>query len=120
MSRNFERDLLAGKRALITGGGTGLGKAIGHRYLELGADLVICGRRLEVLEATAQEFSRAFGRAVQTEQCDIRSPDAVDSMFDRIGATGSLDILVNNAAGNFLAQSEKLSPRWPSAIAAST
>ena len=77
MSRSFEKDLLADKRVLITGGGTGLGKAIGRRYLELGADLVICGRRIDVLQATAQEFEQAFGRPVQTEQCDIRSSDAV-------------------------------------------
>ena len=60
----FKDNLLAGKRALISGGGTGLGKAMGYRFMELGADLVICGRRLEVLEETAAEFGDAFGRPV--------------------------------------------------------
>ena len=57
MAGGFEADLLKGKRALVTGGGTGLGKAIGARLMELGADLVICGRRREVLQDTAQEFA---------------------------------------------------------------
>jgi NAD(P)-dependent dehydrogenase (short-subunit alcohol dehydrogenase family) len=116
MSRSFEKDLLAGKRALVTGGGTGLGKAIGRRYLELGADLVICGRRANVLQATAREFETAFGRPVQIEPCDIRDADAVDAMMDRIFSHGALDVLVNNAAGNFLAQSQKLSPRAIDAV----
>ena len=116
MSRSFDKDLLAGKRALITGGGTGLGKAIGGRWLELGAELVICGRRLEVLQATAKEFESTFGRPVQIEQCDIRSADAVEAMMDRISASGPIDILVNNAAGNFLAQSHKLSARALDAV----
>ncbi len=116
MSRGFDKDLLAGKRALVTGGGTGLGKAIARRYLELGADLVICGRRREVLEATAAEFAQSLGRAVTVEQCDIRSAEAVEAMMDRIFAQAPLDILVNNAAGNFIAQSHKLSPRAIDAV----
>jgi NAD(P)-dependent dehydrogenase (short-subunit alcohol dehydrogenase family) len=116
MSRSFEKDLLAGRRVLISGGGTGLGKAIGRRYLELGADLVICGRRIDVLQATAQEFEQAFGRPVQTEQCDIRSSDAVEATMDRVFSRGGLDVLVNNAAGNFLAQSHRLSPRAIDAV----
>jgi NAD(P)-dependent dehydrogenase (short-subunit alcohol dehydrogenase family) len=116
MARSFDQDLLACKRALITGGGTGLGKAIGRRFLELGAELVICGRRREVLEATAQEFSNAFGRRIEVEQCDIRQADAVEAMMDRICAHAPLDILINNAAGNFLAQSHRLSPRAIDAV----
>jgi NAD(P)-dependent dehydrogenase (short-subunit alcohol dehydrogenase family) len=116
MSGGFANDLLAGKRALITGGGTGLGKAIGARYLELGADLVICGRRLDVLEATAQDFAHRFGRTIGVQRCDIRSAESVEAMMDRIWADGPLDILVNNAAGNFLAQSEKLSSRAIDAV----
>ena len=116
MSRSFEKDLLADKRVLITGGGTGLGKAIGRRYLELGADLAICGRRADVLQATAREFETAFGRPVQTETCDIRAADSVEAMMDRICAAAPLDILVNNAAGNFLAQSHYLSPRAIDAV----
>ena len=116
MTRGFQSDLLAGRRALITGGGTGLGKAIGRRYLELGAELTICGRRLDVLEATAKEFAGAFGRPVAVEQCDIRSADAVEAMMDRIWARGPVDILVNNAAGNFIAQSHRLSARAVDAV----
>jgi len=61
----FREGLLAGKRILITGGGTGLGKSIGHRYVELGAELVICGRRGEVLQATADEFARDLGARIE-------------------------------------------------------
>ena len=116
MASGFATDLLKGKRALVTGGGTGLGKAIARRYLELGAEIVICGRRREVLEATAQEFAAAFGRPIQIEQCDIRDAAAVEAMMDRIASSGPLDILVNNAAGNFIAQSHKLSPRAIDAV----
>uniref|UniRef100_UPI0013D24220 SDR family NAD(P)-dependent oxidoreductase n=1 Tax=Citrobacter freundii TaxID=546 RepID=UPI0013D24220 len=63
---DFAENLLSGKRVLITGGGTGLGKSIGRRFLSLGADLAICGRRKDVLDATAEEFRQAFGRTVQT------------------------------------------------------
>ncbi|MDF3072750.1 MAG: short-chain dehydrogenase [Alphaproteobacteria bacterium] len=107
----FQTDLLKGKRILITGGGTGLGRSIGKRYLELGAELVICGRRLEVLEATAKELSQETGGKVMPLQCDVRDADAVEQMMNRIWESGPLDILVNNAAGTFLAQTHKLSPR---------
>ncbi len=116
VTRGFTDNLLVGKRALITGGGTGLGKAIGRRYLELGADLVIAGRRADVLEATANEFAQAYGRRIETIVCDIRSADSVEAMFDRLWTTAPLDILVNNAAGNFIAQSHKLSPRAIDAV----
>ncbi|MFO1169118.1 MAG: SDR family oxidoreductase [Rhodoblastus sp.] len=115
MAGGFQADLLQGKRALVTGGGTGLGKAIGARFMELGADLVICGRRREVLQDTAQEFAQKFGRFVEIEQCDIRDAAAVEAMIDHVSEK-KLDILVNNAAGNFLAQSHKLSPRALDAV----
>lgn len=115
MAGGFEADLLKGKRALVTGGGTGLGKAIGARLMELGADLVICGRRRDVLQDTAQEFAQRFGRFVEIEQCDIRDAAAVEAMIAHVAAK-KLDILVNNAAGNFLAQSHKLSPRALDAV----
>ena len=116
MAGGFEANLLQGKRALVTGGGTGLGKAIGARFMQLGADLVICGRRREILQDTAQEFARDFGRFVEIEQCDIRDAGAVEEMMDRLAQRRPLDILVNNAAGNFLAQSHKLSPRAIDAV----
>lgn len=107
----FKNDLLKDKKILITGGGTGLGKSIGKRYLELGAKLVICGRRKEVLDTTAEEFRQATGGKVWTIACDIRDPEAVEAMMDEIWNEGPLDVLVNNAAANFIARSEKLSHR---------
>jgi NAD(P)-dependent dehydrogenase (short-subunit alcohol dehydrogenase family) len=112
----FEKGLLAGKRVLITGGGTGLGKAIGRRYVELGADLVICGRREEVLGATAREFETEIGVRIETHVCDVRSAEAVEATMERIFAERPLDILVNNAAGNFIAQTHTLSARAVDAV----
>jgi NAD(P)-dependent dehydrogenase (short-subunit alcohol dehydrogenase family) len=107
----FRDDLLAGKRILVTGGGTGLGKSMGRRFLELGASLMICGRRTEVLEATAEEFRAATGGSVSTHGVDVRDAAAVEAMIDAIWADGPLDVLVNNAAGNFVSRTEDLSPR---------
>ncbi len=107
----YRADLLAGQRILITGGGTGLGKSIGQRYAELGADLVICGRRPEVLAQTAQEFQDLYGVRIETHVCDVRDAQAVHAMMEAIWATAPLDVLLNNAAGNFLARTEQLSTR---------
>lgn len=113
----FKTDLLAGKKILITGGGTGLGKSIGKRYLELGAHLVICGRRMDVLAATADEFRAALPQArIDTLACDVRDADQVEAMMDAIWQSGPLDVLVNNAAANFIARTEKLSPRAVDAV----
>ena len=99
-----------GRRILITGGGTGIGKSLGTRYIELGAHIVICGRREEVLKATVGEWRAAGGQA-DYFVCDLRDPAAVEAMFDGIWASGPLDGLVNNAAGNFIARTELLSAR---------
>jgi NAD(P)-dependent dehydrogenase (short-subunit alcohol dehydrogenase family) len=113
----FKNDLLAGKKILITGGGTGLGKSIGRRYLELGAHLVICGRRKEVLDATADEFRAALpGAKVDTMGCDVRDADQVEAMMEAIWHTGALDVLVCNAAANFIARTDKLSARAVDAV----
>ncbi len=113
----FKTDLLAGKKILITGGGTGLGKNIGHRYLELGAELVICGRRKEVLDGTADEFRSAMpGATVDTFVCNVRDAEQVEAMMEAIWKTGPLDLLVNNAAANFIARTDKLSPRAVDAV----
>ena len=113
----FHPDLLKSKRILITGGGTGLGKGMAQRFLELGAEVYICGRREEVLEQTAAELSAATKGTIHTIPCDVRHLDAVEAMIDTIWSAGPLDILVNNAAGNFIARSEELSPRaWESVI----
>jgi NAD(P)-dependent dehydrogenase (short-subunit alcohol dehydrogenase family) len=107
----FSNDLLSSKRILITGGGTGLGKAMAHRFLELGATVYICGRREEVLEQTATELSNATKGPIHALPCDVRNLDAVEGMIDSIWKTAPLDVLVNNAAGNFIARTEELSPR---------
>jgi NAD(P)-dependent dehydrogenase (short-subunit alcohol dehydrogenase family) len=112
----FQADLLKGKKILITGGGTGLGKAMGRRYCELGAELVICGRRTEVLDETADEFAREFGAKVTTHGLDIRDADAVSAMVDAIWQSGPLTGLVNNAAGNFISKTEELSHRAVDAV----
>jgi len=109
-------DTLAGRRILVTGGGTGLGRSMGRRFIELGASLTICGRRAEVLEAMAKECRADYGAEVATEVCDIRDAAAVEAMMDRIWQRGPLDVLVNNAAGNFLAQTHRLSPRAVDAV----
>ncbi|MGA9543840.1 MAG: SDR family oxidoreductase [Candidatus Sulfotelmatobacter sp.] len=107
----FRDDLLRNKRILITGGGTGLGKAMAHRFLQLGATVYICGRREEVLEETAAELSDATKGPIHALSCDVRNLDAVEAMIDSIWKAGPLDVLVNNAAGNFIARTEELSPR---------
>ncbi len=107
----FRDNLLRDKRILITGGGTGLGKAMAHRFLQLGATVYICGRREEVLEETAAELSGATKGAIHALPCDVRNLDAVEAMIDAIWQTAPLDVLVNNAAGNFIARTEELSPR---------
>ena len=116
----FEKGLLKGKRILVTGGGSGLGAAMGRRFLELGADLIICGRRLELLEATAAEMRRDPGGKVAAIKCDIRDGGAVDAMLDQVWRDAPLDVLVNNAAATFIAQTEHLSFRAADAILAPT
>jgi NAD(P)-dependent dehydrogenase (short-subunit alcohol dehydrogenase family) len=111
----FSPDLLHSKRILITGGGTGLGKGMAARFLELGATVYICGRREEVLRQTANELSPKG--PIEPLRCDVRKAEEVQAMIDFIWDSGPLDILVNNAAGNFIARSEELSPRaWQSVI----
>ncbi len=105
----FRPDLLAAKRILITGGGTGLGKGMAARFLQLGATVYICGRREEVLQQTRAEL--ASKGPIHALACDVRNLDAVESMIDKIWSEGPLDILVNNAAGNFIARTEELSAR---------
>jgi NAD(P)-dependent dehydrogenase (short-subunit alcohol dehydrogenase family) len=116
----FEKGLLAGKRILVTGGGSGLGAAMGHRFVELGAELIICGRRLELLEATAARMRSEPGGKVGVISCDIRDSVAVDAMMEEIWRAAPLDVLVNNAAATFIAQTEHLSPRAADAILAPT
>src|ERR1035441_10822824 len=74
----FQKDLLQGKRILITGGGTGLGKATAQRFLELGAEVYICGRRHEVLAATEKELRDLTGGKIHSHPCDVRDSGAVE------------------------------------------
>ena len=114
----FQPNLLAGKRILVTGGGSGLGLAMASRYAELGADLVLCGRRKEVLDTAVGGIkAKTPGRTVQALSCDIRDPAQVEAMIAEIWNSGPpLSGLVNNAAGNFVARSEELSPRAVDAV----
>lgn len=105
----FEAGLLRGKRILITGGGTGLGRAMAGRFVELGATVYICGRRNEVLRQTCEELSGKTGGQITGLQCDVRDGDEVEQMMETIWSAGPLNVLVNNAAGNFLARTEELS-----------
>lgn len=112
----FSEEMLAGKRVLVTGGGTGLGKSIARRAVELGAQLTICGRRHEVLQQAAQEFDAIGKTPTQVIACDLREPDQVASMMDQVWAEGPLDVLMNNAAGTMLARTESLSARAVDAV----
>lgn len=116
----FENGLLKGRRVLVTGGGSGLGAAMGRRFLELGADLVICGRRLELLEQAAAGMRSATSGKVAIHRCDIRDGAQVDAMMHGIFAEAPIDVLVNNAAATFIAQTEHLSFRAADAILAPT
>ncbi|MFC3078795.1 SDR family oxidoreductase [Phenylobacterium terrae] len=114
----FRPGLMRGERILITGGGTGLGKAMAEACLMLGAEVYICGRRGGVLDETARELTDAHGGKMVGIACDIRVPEAIEEMLDRIWADGgALTGLVNNAAGNFISRTEDLSPRGFDAIA---
>ncbi len=101
--------LFDGKVAWITGGGTGLGRAMALRLAELGADVALSGRRREPLDSTAAEI-RERGRRVAVAPCDVRDPAAVDAALKTtVDELGGVDVLINNAAGNFLCPSEELS-----------
>ena len=105
---------------MVTGGGSGLGAAMGRRFVELGAELIICGRRREMLETAAARLRSELGGKVGVVGCDIRDGAAVDAMMDEIWREAPLDVLVNNAAATFIAQTEHLSPRAADAILAPT
>lgn len=110
-------DALAGRRILVTGGGTGLGRAMAERFIGLGARLMICGRRGDVLKQAAEEMGALSAHPVETFRVDLRDPEAVDSLFEAAFADGEgPDTLINNAAANFVARSETLSHRALDAI----
>jgi len=95
----FRRDLLTGQVAIVTGGGTGIGRAIAHELALCGAQVAICGRRPEPLAAVAAEIQAASGVCIH-KTCDIREPEQVAAFVSFVKAElGRIDILVNNAGG---------------------
>jgi NAD(P)-dependent dehydrogenase (short-subunit alcohol dehydrogenase family) len=114
----FAPDLLAGKRVLITGGGTGLGRGVARHFVQHGAQVHIWGRRPAVLDKAAADIGEGIGKVAHAQVVDIRDADAVDAATDHIWADyGPLDGVVNNAAANFLAPTETLSARAFAAVA---
>jgi NAD(P)-dependent dehydrogenase (short-subunit alcohol dehydrogenase family) len=108
---------LKGKTIIVTGGGTGLGKAMGTYFLKLGANLVITSRKLDVLEKTAAEMEKETAGKVLAIACDVRNYDDVQKMLDQsIDTFGQVDGLLNNAAGNFISPTERLSANAFSAV----
>ncbi len=103
---------LKGKTILITGGGTGLGKSMGTYFSELGANLVITSRKLDVLQKTAEEIHAKTGNEVLPLECDVREYDQVEKVIEQSKKQfGKVDVLLNNAAGNFISPTERLSHR---------
>src|SRR5437762_7597623 len=113
----FKDGILKSQRILVTGGGTGLGKEMATKFLELGAEIFICGRRKSVCDATAFELANKTGGQVTSYGVDIRNAAAVDEMVEDIFRSGPLTGLVNNAAGNFISRTEDLSPKGFDAVA---
>jgi len=101
---------LQDKTIIITGGGTGLGKSMATYFLKLGANVVICSRRIEVLENTAKELSELTGGNILPAVCDVRKTDQIENVIAQaIEKFGKVDGLVNNSAGNFISPTERLS-----------
>ncbi|KRT17357.1 short-chain dehydrogenase [Pedobacter ginsenosidimutans] len=113
----LREDALKGKTIVITGGGTGLGKAMGVYFLKLGANLVITSRKQDVLQKTADEMEEKTGGKVLAVACDVREVAQVENVLARtLERFGSVDVLLNNAAGNFISPTERLSANAFSSI----
>jgi len=103
-------DALAGKTIVVTGGGSGLGKSMTTYFLELGANVAITSRNMDKLETVAKELEEQTGGRCLPLQCDVRHYDQVEAMRDKaVAEFGAVDILLNNAAGNFISPTERLS-----------
>src|SRR5919202_2563463 len=116
MPADYQPDILEDRHVVVTGGGTGLGREMALRFAALGARVTVCGRRPEPLEQTVVEIRAAGGRA-EGLACNVREVESVEAFVEEAEARqGEIDALVNNAAGNFLAPTEKLSPNGFDAI----
>jgi NAD(P)-dependent dehydrogenase (short-subunit alcohol dehydrogenase family) len=112
----FQKDLLKGRGIFLTGGGTGLGRSMALRFAGLGAKMFLVGRRGDPLRETCEEIRKLDGVAAYTT-CDVRDYAAVEAAADQAEQQfGGIDTLVNNAAGNFIARTEKLSPNAFNAV----
>jgi peroxisomal 2,4-dienoyl-CoA reductase len=113
----FAPDMLAGRVALVTGGGTGIGRGIAGCLARAGADVAIASRKPEHLDGAAAEL-RSYGTRIEAVETNVRDPDAVRRSVEQVvSRMGGLDILVNNAAGNFYAPSAELSPNgWKAVV----
>ena len=112
MKGMLKEGTLGGHTIIITGGGSGLGKSMGSYFMELGANLVITSRKLNVLEETADELNQLGPGEVLPISCDVRDSDQIEQVIaDSLRHFGSIQGLVNNAAGNFISPTERLSSR---------
>ncbi|GAA4450041.1 SDR family oxidoreductase [Rurimicrobium arvi] len=106
----LRKDALAGKNIIVTGGGTGLGKAMSSYFLQLGAQVVITSRKIDRLVNNAREMESQYGGKVVAIACDVRDPEQVQRMLETaVSEMGAVHGLVNNAAGNFISPTERLS-----------
>jgi NAD(P)-dependent dehydrogenase (short-subunit alcohol dehydrogenase family) len=112
MTSMLKNDSLKDKVIVVTGGGTGLGKSMSRGFLELGAEVAITSRKIDILKKTAEELSAISGRKVLPVQCDVSDYSQVENLLKETLLTfGKIDVLVNNAAGNFISPTERLSNR---------
>ncbi len=112
MDGMLKENSLKGKTIIITGGGTGLGRSMGEYFLELGANLAITSRKMEVLEKTADEMMKKYGGEVLPVACDIRKYNEIEEVIQKVEERfGTINGVVNNAAGNFISPTERLSNR---------
>lgn len=108
----FKQNELKGKTILVTGGGTGLGKSMTKYFMEIGANVIIASRKQEVLDDTVKELKEATGGNILGIACDVRKPQEIEAVIEKgITEFGEINGLVNNAAGNFISPTERLSPK---------
>ena len=116
MAGDYQPDILSGRHVAVTGGGTGLGREMALRFAALGASVTVCGRRPEPLEQTVADIRAAGGRA-EAVACNVREVESVEAFVaEAERRQGEVSALVNNAAGNFLAPTDKLTPNGFDAI----